>query len=175
MLHLVGQPLANRLHPPIRLRVKLFSSYSPLSFLGMAANALALVFFIAGCKSAPTPVNYARGYPVDIAREPKTLDIQVFRHTYSVSLINTAPRSFASSTLWLNRRFSTPINGLQVAEEIELPLKEFADEFSNTFRGGGFFASEAPDSLVMAELETTDEQGQTVMFALVVVRGNPEN
>jgi len=135
----------------------------------------ALLSALCGCKSAPTPVPYAREYPVDVTRVPKTLDIQVFRRTYTIDFTNTTAREFGPSTLWLNRRFSYPITGVALAEQVEIPLKQFKDEFSDQFRGGGFFASEAPDTLVMAELETADENGATVMYGFTVVRGTPEN
>ena len=105
---------------------------------------------------------------------PATLDIQVFRHTHTIELSNTTAKPLGKCTLWLNRRYSWPIEGLAIGEHVELPLRNFKDEFSDGFRGGGFFASEAPDTLVMVEAEVIDDQGASTMHSMVVVRGKPE-
>ena len=46
-----------------------------------------------------------------------------------------------------------PIDGLAVGQTLRLPLGTFRNEFSEAFRGGGFFAPERPERLVLAELE----------------------
>lgn len=139
-------------------------------------STLSLCTFIvlSGCRSAPSPVEYARLYPFEAPIAPQTLDVQVFRRTFSVELTNTTARAFGPSTLWLNRRYSVPIEGLAISETLELPLKGFKDEFSNSFRGGGFFASEAPETLVMAELETIGQDGKPIVHGLIVVKGRAE-
>ena len=58
-----------------------------------------------------------------------------------------------------------------------LHLSDFKDEFSDEFRGGGFFASEAPDVLVLAEIETIGDDTQpahAVMLGMVVVKGTAD-
>lgn len=139
-----------------------------LAVLGGAPGA-----WIAGCHSAPRPVSYARVYPVRPDRA-ETLNIQVFRSAKHIELTNTTADAFGPSTLWLNARFSRPLSTLGVGETIRLPLREFKDEFSESFRGGGFFATEEPDRLVLAELETPGDEGTSRFLRLVVVGGEDE-
>lgn len=156
------------------------SSHSPTTrFLRPTLIALSGVCatLLTACRSAPTPVAYAREYPDGIARVNQTLDIQVIRDVRRIELTNTTARHFGKSTLWLNRRFSFPIDKLAIGERIVLHLSDFKDEFSDEFRGGGFFASEAPDVLVLAEIETIGDDTQpahAVMLGMVVVKGTAD-
>ncbi len=145
----------------------------------MKTNGLLMVFAaavmaagVSGCRTAPEQRDYARAYPGGGA-SPETINVQVFRHTKTIEFTNTTAQAFGPSTLWLNARFSRPIDGLAVGETIELPFKEFVDEYSEPFRGGGFFATEAPDRLVLTQLETTGADGQRAVYGLVVVDGRP--
>ena len=127
---------------------------------------------LSGCRSAPRPVAYARPYPE--AAQAESINIQVFRRTKSIELTNTTARAFGKSTLWLNARFCRPVDSLGIGESLTLPLSEFRDEFYEPFRGGGFFASEPPDRLVLAQIETTGTEGKPVMLGMVVVGGEAE-
>ena len=133
--------------------------------LGMGAGMMAT----AGCSSTPTPVDYARRYP-ERPNRGVTLDIQVFRGTKHVELTNTTALAFGASTLWLNGWYSRPIDGLAVGQTLRLPLREFRDEYSYAFRGGGFFATEKPERLSSVELETDSDEGR-VFYRLIVVGG----
>ena len=126
---------------------------------------------LGGCSSGPTAVPYAREYPAAI-KQAETLDIQVFRRTTHIEFTNTTARAFGPCTLWLNRRFNRPIDGLAVGQTMDIKLDDFRDEYSAAFRGGGFFSTEAPDKLVQAQLEITDAEGKGVLVGLVVVGGN---
>ena len=53
-------------------------------------------------------------------------------------------------------------------------MKEFRDEFYDPFRGGGFFAVEAPERLALAQVETKDSEGKPVMLGMIVVGGGAE-
>lgn len=130
---------------------------------------------LAGCAAPSDPVPYARDYPLwdqdSTVTRGGVLDIQVFRKTRHLEFTNTTPRAFGPSTIWLNGWFSRPIESLAVGESMRIPLADFRDRHSEAFRGGGFFATEEPDTLVTAELETTDESGQSVLYRLIVVGG----
>ncbi len=140
----------------------------------LAVCLSAAVLGLAGCRSAPTPVDWAREYPIDLVRGPKPLDIQVFRNARTLEFSNTTAKVLPAGTLWINRRFALPFDGLSVGATFERRLTDFRDEFSDSFRAGGFFAREAPDTVVMVELETPAEQGPSSFDAFIVVKGTPD-
>ncbi len=121
-----------------------------------------------GCSSTPTTVEHARIFPRDVVRGP-TLDIQVFRRSQQIEFTNSTAHSYGASTVWLNGRFSLPIDGLAVGQTLTLDLRSFRDQYSEAFRAGGFFATEKPDRLVLAQLETRGADDHPVMLGLVVV------
>lgn len=142
-------------------------------WVGLAALG-ACVFSLGACRSAPTPVEYAREYPGGTFHDPGTLDIQVVRRAKNLDFTNTTAQQFGPSTVWVNRWYSWPIEGLKVGESVSLPLTEFKDQYSVAFRAGGFFARENPDTVVMCELETKNAAGESVIYGLIVVKGTYE-
>lgn len=126
-----------------------------------------LLSVLGACSSAPKQIVQGEKYP-DKIRRAGSVDIQVFRHDTDIEFTNTTARSFGPSTLWLNGRFSHRLDGLALGQTMKLPLKSFTDEFGEHFRGGGFFATQRPERLGLAELQTGDE-----LLGLIVV-GNEE-
>ncbi len=142
----------------------------PRAILAAGLCTLALT----GCSSTPDTVDYARPFPRELARG-ETLDIQVFRDNQDIEFTNTTAKSYPAGTLWLNGRYSRPIPGLAVGETLKFRLREFRDQYNDHFREGGFFATEKPDRLVLAQLETTAPGGEPLMLGLIVVgTGNEE-
>lgn len=128
----------------------------------IAPLAAALVLAtLAGCRGGQN-IDYARSMPPEL-RQGEVLNIQAFRNVTRLQLTNTTARSFEEGTLWINQRFSRPIGRLDAGESVDLPLREFVDEFGDTFRAGGFFATRDPDTVVLAQLETGG-----VLYGLVV-------
>lgn len=109
------------------------------------------------------PIVQGPVYPRELPRA-RTLDIQVFRHETTIELTNTTEQRFGPVRLWLNGRFARDLPGFDVGQTLELPLDSFRDEFSESFRAGGFFATVKPDRLVLAEIET-----EGALLSLVVV------
>lgn len=128
--------------------------------------------FLAGCRSAPDPSPNARDYPAQVNRNPTTLDIQVARSGRHASMTNTTAREFGPSTVWINRWYCLPIDSFRIGETVTLPLFEFVDMYSYTFRAGGFFATENPDTIVSCELESGAPGEPATMYPLVVVKGS---
>ena len=106
---------------------------------------------LSACASAPG-AGAARPFPPD-AKQADTVDIQVMRRETVITLTNTSARSFAPGTLWINRQYSAPIGALDVGQTVTLPLSSFRNEYSESFRGGGFFATEKPDVIAQVLLE----------------------
>ncbi|MEM0982905.1 MAG: hypothetical protein AAGI17_03040 [Planctomycetota bacterium] len=114
---------------------------------------------LSGCGlfgGGPRDVSYARPLPAGLV-QGATLDVQVYRNDTRLELTNTTARSFGPSTVWINERFSLPIDGFAIGESLDLKLRSFVDEFGNPFRAGGFFATEVPDLVVLAQLEHEGE------------------
>lgn len=96
------------------------------------------------------------------------VDVQLARSEERVTLTNTSPRSFPAATLWLNAQYGSPVPELPAGRAITLDLSAFKNEYGESFRAGGFFATERPDTVVLAQLELEDE-----LIGMPVVKGKP--
>ncbi|MBK7406350.1 MAG: hypothetical protein IPJ41_17550 [Phycisphaerales bacterium] len=130
-----------------------------------------------GCSAIPTglasdPVGaYDRPYPRELV-QTEVLDIQVIRNPETVlTMTNTTARTFGPSTVWINSRYSLPIEGFRPGQTVRMDLYDFRDEFGEKFRAGGFFATKQPDKVTHAQLETLVD-GESRMLGLVVVGQN---
>jgi uncharacterized protein YceK len=124
-----------------------------LARLALVAAAGAL----AGCSTVGDLLAPTAGTPGPVPsglEQAEVLNIQVFRNVTDLELTNTTARSFGPGRLWINERYSREIDGLAIGESLDLPLSEFVDEFGDSFRAGGFFATRDPDPLVLAQLES---------------------
>lgn len=126
---------------------------------------IAACAFIASCTGPGTALraNASRAYPRQLSRSG-TLSVQVIRRVTHIELSNTTAQAFGPSTIWVNGRFSKTIDGFAVGQTLKLDLREFRDQFGETFRAGGFFATRDPDALVLCELESGDS-----IYGLIVV------
>jgi hypothetical protein len=136
---------------------------------GLLASLVALTTLSAlgGCQVKTDPTLGGPAYPDDKSQD-NTLDIQVVRSGERVRLTNTTPRAFGKSRIWINRWFSRDIDALDVGQTLEFNLSEFRDQYGEPFKGGGFFATERPEGLSQAQLETADG----LVGLVVVSRGN---
>ena len=117
---------------------------------------------LGGCSAGK--VDYARAFPNGAPRE-ESVSIQVLRDETTITLTNTTAQGYGPSTLWLNRWYSRPIDGLAVGQTMTIPLKEFRDATSEAFRGGGFWATQQPMRIVSADLEHEDRLVGLVVIA----------
>lgn len=113
-------------------------------------------------------MDYGRAYPLDKA-QARVDDIQVKREGTQIVFTNTTDHAFGPLTMWLNGEFSREIDGIAIGETVRLSLSDFRNEFGERFRAGGFFATEKPSDVVLAQFEI-DAQ----LVGLVVVRGQAE-
>lgn len=122
-----------------------------------------------GCQlfSETTHATAGPVYP-DHLPKGEIFDIQVFRESTTLHMTNTTTRDFGPSTIWLNQRYSSPIDGLASGQTITMDLKVFVDEFGETYRAGGFFSQRIPAPVVLCQLETTSPDGP-IMHGFIVV------
>ncbi|MEK6701473.1 MAG: hypothetical protein AABZ53_04360 [Planctomycetota bacterium] len=135
--------------------------------------ALLIPLGLSACGGGPSKVDYARPFPKGL-EQGAVADVQVFRRTSTLELTNTTAKKFGKGTLWLNRRFSRPIDGIGVGETLKFPLHEFRDEYAQPFKAGGFFASDTPDTLVLCQVEEAAEAAKTQLIGFVVVKASAE-
>lgn len=114
--------------------------------------SLLVAAILTGCGGS-SKVEYARPFPA-AAVQKETVNIQVLRLETEITLTNTSAQAFPECTMWINRQYSMPIDALDIGRSMTLPLSGFRNEFSEPFRAGGFFATEKPDRIAQAQLET---------------------
>jgi hypothetical protein len=118
------------------------------------APLLLAPLLLAGC-SGPSKVEYARAYPLDKV-QTQTADIQAQRFETELRITNTAARNLGPGTIWVNQQWAHPLDGLEIGETVTLSLHDFANEYSERFRAGGFFATERPDTVMQVQYEAND-------------------
>jgi len=102
-------------------------------------------------------------YP-DSAPGVGALDIQVRVGGRAVALTNTTDRILPEGRIWLNAWYSAQAGPIGVGESVSIPISAFRDEHGQAIRGGGFFAAEAPEVIVLVQYQT--DQG---ISGLIVV------
>ncbi|MEX0876877.1 MAG: hypothetical protein WD114_05410 [Phycisphaerales bacterium] len=136
--------------------------------------AAALLTPLGGCQLFNEQVAAEPGpaYPETLP-QGEVFDIQVFRDVTTLRFTNTTTRDFGPGVVWLNKRYSLPIDGFASGETVELDLTAFVDEFGDTYRAGGFFAQREPAPVVLVQLETTDNTGEDaadlMLYGMVIV------
>ena len=81
-------------------------------------------------------------------------------------MTNTSAFDFGACTLWINGSHGRALSAFPVGRTLNLSLHEFYDDEDRRFRAGGFFATELPHNLVLAEIET-----DFGLHRLIVVEG----
>ena len=107
---------------------------------------------VVGCSSGPDADFGGPVYP-ELA-QADTLDIQVVRDVTVIRLTNTTANSLGPARLWVNRWFSLPVERFDVGQTLELSLWDFRDQYGESFQAGGFFSTQKPERLVLAQIET---------------------
>jgi hypothetical protein len=124
--------------------------YPCSSWLVLAA--LPAIGALAGCQRGSQKIAEGEQYPAALPHGP-TMNVQVFRRETQIEFTNTTAQPIPPSRLWLNAWYSHEFPGLGVGQTVVIPLREFKDRYGDPFRGGGFFATEPPDRLALAEVE----------------------
>ncbi|RMH30120.1 MAG: hypothetical protein D6693_00900 [Planctomycetota bacterium] len=84
------------------------------------------------------------------------LDIQLRVGSLAITFTNTTARVLPEGRVWLNAWYSAPAGPVGVGETVSIPVSAFRDEHGEAIRGGGFFAAEAPEPIVLAQYATAD-------------------
>ena len=134
----------------------------------MAAGAVTL---LAGCR---TGSRVEAGLPMyrDDAVQTSVMDVQVVRDDTHITMTNTTARSIGRARMWVNGWYSREIDGFGVGETLRLNLYDFKDAYGTPFKAGGFFATERPEKLVLAQIEPLDVEPRELLGLIVVGRSD---
>lgn len=139
------------------------------------AGLLAAPLVSLGCQRESAIID-APHYPEKPLRAG-VVDVQVARDGSDLSLTNTTASTLGPGRLWVNSWYSIDFPALAIGQSRTLDLYNFQDRYGTPFRGGGFFASERSDRVVLVELESSGSSDNTKnpgtsMIGLVVVKGD---
>lgn len=139
-----------------------------------ALGVIPAVLFVAACSTSTAANRTSNLLPPSIDAYPELTptavhDIQVFRRGTTLTLTNTTATNFPAGILWINQRFGHPTPFFPPGETLQLDLTDFVDQYDSTFRAGGFFATQDPDPIVIAELETMPSTDDAQLHGLIVV------
>lgn len=136
-------------------------------FLSSAACIAALL--LGACSGPRVQSLDGRAYPGPVAQD-EVLDVQLVQIPQGVSFTNTTPRTLGPGWLWINAWYSAPLPAVGIGERIEIPLRDFQNEFGEPPRTGGFWAGRDATRVIHAQIETADpESGASRFLGLVVV------
>jgi len=129
-------------------------------------GAVLAMIWIGGCNQPDFNPNLARGaYPYAL-HTTETLSVEVFREGTDIVIVNATAESWSDATLWINQRFSLPIEGLEAGETRKLSLDRFRDDLGESFPAGGLFATRRSMPVRLVELQA-EEDGPLVGFIAI--------
>jgi hypothetical protein len=135
----------------------------------LSAATCAALLLLGACSTARVQSLDGRAYPGSVVQE-RVLDVQLIQRPQAVSLTNTTPRTLGPGWLWINGWYSAALPAVGIGERIEIPMRDFRNEFGESPRSGGFWAGRDATRVVHAQIETTDpESGASTFLGLVVV------
>ncbi len=139
-----------------------------LTTTGLASACLLLAVGAGGCAKDLT-IQDGPQYPT--ITQTGVVDVQVVQESKRLITTNTSSRDFGPSRVWVNSWYSQEIPGFAIGQRLELSLGDFKDRYGDTFRGGGFFASERPDKVVLVQIETPlgGPAGERELIGLITV------
>jgi len=127
--------------------------------------AIVLIGLTGSCASTFDASRATRAYPSERHR-PVAADIQCFRDETRLTIVNATTTSYRAFDLWLNQRFAQRVESLPAGGTIEISLEGFYDDRGLPFGAGGFFRTEAPTRLVLAEI---DHSPDLPLVGLIVI------
>jgi len=111
-----------------------------------------------GCQSPPPDVSKATmSYPHQL-HSTGTEPIQVIRDQEHITIVNSTAHSFGSSNLWINQQYTQPLPPIPAGSTLRVNLWDCYDDLGDQFNAGGFWRTDEPTQLVLAQLQLGDEQ-----------------
>ena len=72
--------------------------------------------------------------------------------------VNSTAHSFGSSNLWINQQYTQPLPPIPAGSTLRVNLWDCYDDLGDQFNAGGFWRTDEPTQLVLAQLQLGDEQ-----------------
>jgi hypothetical protein len=116
-----------------------------------------LALTASGCRQLYKPEMATPAYPQEL-HTAETIDMQVFRDGESIEIVNATPRSFQDINVWINQRFTQPVDDLPAGGRVRLSIWDFWDLRGERMIGGGFFATDDPTPVILVEIQTSDTE-----------------
>lgn len=120
-------------------------------------TALALTALLGAGACATKSHDIANGPTYPDRKQTSVVDVQVVRHTTTVTMTNTSTQNFSNARLWANQWYSHEISSWKPGESLTLGLADFKDRYGQPMRAGGFWAIDNPEKLVLMQVEQGDQ------------------
>jgi len=119
---------------------------------------LSFCVMLVGCQLPPPDVSKATlSYPRQL-HSTRTEPIQVFRDQEYITIVNSTANSYGSSNLWINQQYTQPLPPIPAGSTLRVNLSDCYDDLGDQFNAGGFWRTDEPTQLVLAQLQLGDEQ-----------------
>jgi hypothetical protein len=125
--------------------------------IALALPPMILMIAATGCRQLYNPRMAAPPYPEEL-HTTQTIDMQVFRDGESITIVNATPRSFRDIDIWINKRFTQPVDELLAGGSVRLSIWDFWDVRGERMIGGGFFATDDPTPVLLVQIQTSDTE-----------------
>ena len=113
---------------------------------------------LVGCQAPSADISNATGqYPFDL-HTTNSISIQVIRDQEYVKIVNSTANDFPNSMLWINQQYNQSLPPMQAGSTIRVNLWNCYDSLGAQFNAGGFWRTDEPTTLVIAELQQGDTQ-----------------
>jgi hypothetical protein len=118
----------------------------------------ATFFVLPSCYNpAGNPNLASRPYPMELHVQD-SVPIQVIRQEEYVDIVNSTADDYNNATLWVNQRYSKEIPALEAGATMRINLWSLHDSYGEQFNAGGVWRTDEPTQLVLAELQTGEDQ-----------------
>lgn len=120
-------------------------------------SILTLAFLI-GCQAPLPDISKATSrYPFDL-HTATSLQIQVMRDEEFLIIVNSTANEFDHTNLWINQQYTQPIPPIPAGATLRVNLWDCYDLLGDQFNAGGFWRTDEPTALVIAELQLSESQ-----------------
>ena len=125
--------------------------------------------FLLGCQTPPPDMTKATTpYPFAL-HSVHSVPIQVARDQEFITIVNSTATDFNNAVLWINQQYTQPLPPMSAGSTIRINLWHCYDALGEQFNAGGFWRTDEPTRLVMAELQSGEFQP---LVGLIVIGEN---